>query len=144
MAGAWQQSQERAPNIKEMTRQHTDCISMFSTKFIKNCFMYSCVNTGILHTGSNQHNEPVNLMSKIGWRVAHFLPNWEVLTQDQWVLQTVADYHLELTEAPTQAKVPQQMKCSQESKSQIDSELQELLSKGAVVETQVSPGNFVS
>ena len=144
MAGAWQQSQERAPNIKEMTRQHTDCISMFSTKFIKNYFMYSCVNAGILHTGSNQHNEPVNLMSKIGWRVAHFLPNWEVLTQDQWVLQTVADYHLELTEAPTQAKVPQQMKCSQESKSQIDSKLQELLSKGAVVETQVSPGNFVS
>ena len=36
------------------------------------------------------------------------------------------------------------MKCSQESKSQIDSELQELLSKGAVVETQISPGNFVS
>ena len=73
MAGAWQQSQERAPNIKEMTRQHTDCISMFSTKFIKNCFMYSCVNTGILHTGSNQHNEPVSLMSKIGW-VSCILP----------------------------------------------------------------------
>ena len=81
---------------------------------------------------------------RLAGRVAYFLPNWEVLTQDQWVLQTVADYHLELTEAPTQARVPQQMKCSQESKSQIDSELQELLSKGAVVETQVSLGNFVS
>ena len=28
-------------------------------------------------------------------RVAHFLANREVLTQDQWVLQTVADYQLE-------------------------------------------------
>ena len=81
---------------------------------------------------------------RLAGRVAYFLPNWEVLTQDQWVLQTVADYHLQLTEAPTQASVPQQTKCSQESKSQINSELQELLSKGAVVETQVSPRNFVS
>ena len=72
---------------------------------------------------------------RLGGRVAYFLTNWEVLTQDQWVLQTVAGYHLELTEAPTQARVPQQMKHSQESKSQIDSELQELLSKGAAVET---------
>ena len=68
MVGALQQSQERALIIKEMTRQHTDHISMFSTKFIKNCFMHSCVkHTGILHAGSNQHNEPVNCMSKIGW-----------------------------------------------------------------------------
>ena len=68
MAGAWQQSQEGAPTTKEMTRQHKDCSTIFSTKFIKNCFMYSCVkHTGILHTGSNQHNEPVNHMPKIGW-----------------------------------------------------------------------------
>ena len=67
MAGAWQQSQERAP-IKEMTRQHTDCKSVFSTKFIKNCFIYSCVkHTGMLHTGVNEHNEPVNCVPKIGW-----------------------------------------------------------------------------
>ena len=68
MAETWQQSQERAP-IKEMTRQHTDCSSiMYSTKFIKNCFMYSCSkHTGTLHTGSNQHNEPVNKLPKIGW-----------------------------------------------------------------------------
>ena len=64
MAGAQQQSQERAP-IKEMTRQQTDCNSMFSTKFIKN---YSCVkHTGTLLTGVNQHNEPVNNMPKTGW-----------------------------------------------------------------------------
>ena len=67
MAGVRQQSQERVPT-KEMTRQQTDCNSMFSTKFIKNCFIYSCVkHTSTLLTGVNQHNEPVNHMPKIGW-----------------------------------------------------------------------------
>ena len=81
---------------------------------------------------------------RLAGRVAYFLSNWEVLTQDQWVLQTVVGYHLELTEAPTQERVPHQIRCSPESKSQITSEVQELLSKGAVVETLHSPGNFVS
>jgi len=81
---------------------------------------------------------------RLAGRVAYFLPNWEVLTQDQWVLQTVAGYHLELTQTPTQVRVPHQIRCSPESKSQKTSEVQELLSKGAVVETQVSPRNFVS
>ena len=68
MAGAWQQSQERAPT-KEMTRQHTDCSSiMYSTKFIKNRFIYGCIkHTGTLYRGSNQHNKPVNKLPKIGW-----------------------------------------------------------------------------
>lgn len=138
MAGAWQQSQERAPT-KEMTRQHTDCSSMYSTKFIKNCFMYYCIkHTGALHTGFNQHNEPVNKLPKIGW-ASGILPTKLVLTQDQWVLRTMAGYHLELTEAPTQVRPPHQLKCLPESRSQITLEVQELLTKELVVETQASP-----
>ena len=90
MEGAWQQSQEGAPT-KEMTRQQTDCNSMFSTKLIKNCFIYSCAkHTSTFLTGVNQHNEPVHNMHKIGW-VSCILPAKPGgLTQDQWVLQTVA------------------------------------------------------
>ena len=30
--------------------------------------MYGCIeHTGTLHTGPNQHNEPVNKLLKIGW-----------------------------------------------------------------------------
>ena len=95
MAGAQQQSQERAPT-KEMT---TDCNSMFSTKFIKNGFIYSCVkHTSTLLTGVNQHNEPVNHVPKIGW-ASCILPT----------KQTIAGYHLELTEAPAQDRVPHQI-----------------------------------
>ena len=127
MAGAGQQSQERVPT-KEMTRQHTDCSSiMYSAKFIKNCFLYSCSkHTGTLHTGSNQHNEPVNKLPKIGWASGVLPTKLGGATQDQWVLQTVSGYHLELKETPTQVRAPHQIKCSPESKSQITSEVQEL------------------
>ena len=105
MAGAWQQSQERAPTIKEMTRQHTDYMSMFSTKFIENCFMYSCVkHTSILHTGSNQHNEPVNGIPKIGW--ASCILSTKLGGVNSRLMGT-ADYGwlpLELREASTQAR----------------------------------------
>ena len=67
MAGARQQSQERAPTAKEMTRQHTDCSSMFSTKLFHVFMLVLNTHAGILHTGSNQHNEPVNHVSKVGW-----------------------------------------------------------------------------
>jgi len=81
---------------------------------------------------------------KLAGRVAYFLPNWEVLTQDQWVLQTVAGYQLELTEVPTQARTPHMIKCSLESKNQITTEVLELLTKGAIVETIDSPRNYLS
>ena len=53
-----------------MTRQHTDCFSLYgnTTKFIKSFFSYSCNKyTNASHTGSYQHYEPVNRVPKIGW-----------------------------------------------------------------------------
>ena len=116
MAGAREQSQERAPTTKEMTKQHTESSSMFSIKFIKNCFMYSCVeHTGILHTGSNQHNEPINYVLKIGW-TSCILPTKVGGANPRPMCTT--NCGLELTEAPTQARVPHQMRSSPENKPQ--------------------------
>jgi len=81
---------------------------------------------------------------KLAGRVAYFLPNWEMLTQDQWVLQTVAGYHLELISTSHPTRVPQQIHCSPESKTQIPTEVLELLKKWAIVDTQDTPQNFVS
>ena len=82
--------------------------------------------------------------TRLAGRVVYFLPNWEVLTQDQWVLQTVGGYQLELTSVPHQAHVPHQIKCSPESMAQITTEVQELLVKGAIVKTQLTQQNYVS
>ena len=145
MAKPRQQSQERA--AKEMTRQHTDCNSSYGNakKFIK---IVSFIQ--VLSTQTHYIQALINTMNlsiacpRLAGRVAYFLPNWEVLIQDQWVLQTVAGYQLELTETPIQARVPHQIKCSPESKSQVTLEVLELLSKGAVVETQASPRSYLS
>ena len=89
----WQQSQERA--TKKITRQHTDCFYLCTnpTKFIKSCFTYSCdKHTNTTYTGSHQHHEPSISCQILAGRVVHFLQNWKVLIQDQWVLQTMAGY----------------------------------------------------
>ena len=102
------------------------------------------INTQTLHIQAliNTMNLSISCQRLAG-RVAHFLPNWEVLTQDQWVLQTVAGYQLELTTTPYQAHVPHQIRCSPENKVQITTEVQELLDKGVILETQLTPQNFV-
>ena len=77
-------------------------------------------------------------------RVAHFQTNWELLTQDKWVLQTVAGYQLELLGVPYQARHPPPTRVSLENQAQISAEVSELLSKGAITETRVSTDQFVS
>ena len=89
----------------------------------------------------------MNLLIKctsVAGRVSHFLPNWEVLTQDQWVLHTVAGYQLDLISAPYQSHMPQQIQTTTENATLITAEVAELVSKGAIVETQLSPDSYVS
>ena len=61
-------------------------------------------------------------------RVAHFQTNWELLTQDKWVLQTVGGYQLELLGVPYQARHPPPTRVSLENQAQISAEVSELLS----------------
>ena len=80
----------------------------------------------------------------IAGRLAHFQCNWEILAQDQWVLQTVAGYQLELLAIPHQTTYPHPMNGSKEEQAQITREVAELLSKGAIQEAQLLPESFVS
>ena len=108
--------------------------------------------TGNQQQGSQAHHiqaliNNMNLLigcPKVAGRVSHFLPNWEVLTQDQWVLQTVAGCQLDLANAPYQTHRPHQIQTTAENATLITAEVQELLTKGAIVETQLSPHNYVS
>ena len=82
--------------------------------------------------------------TRLAGRIAHFLQNWEVLTQDQCVLQTVGGYQLDLLRTPHQDQIPNQIKTTQENLSLVTLEVVELLSKGAIVETQLSPHSLYS
>ena len=127
----WQQSQERA--TKKMTRQHTDCFCLYTnpTKFIKTCFTYLCdKHTNTTYTGSHQHHEPSISCQILAGRVAHFLQNWEVLIQDQWV-SNHGGIPTRTNNNPLPGPyVSHQMRCSPENEVQITTEVQELLTKG--------------
>ena len=81
---------------------------------------------------------------KLAGHVAHFIQNWEVLTEDHWVIQTVAGYQLDLTSTPHQLRVPPEVKTSEEKAALVTLEVTELLEKGAIVETNLSADSFVS
>ena len=82
--------------------------------------------------------------ASLAGRLSHYTHNWEYITQDRWVLQAITGYTLELTQTPNQMRQPQAIRCSTEEHIKITQEVTDLLNKGAIVETQVSTGNYVS
>ena len=77
-------------------------------------------------------------------RLAQFIPNWQKVTQDRWVLQAIGGYQLELVQTPWQIKPMPAINCAIGDKELISKEVKELLSKGAVVEIPPSQEGFVS
>ena len=75
-------------------------------------------------------------------RLPYCLHNWKVITSDQWVLQVVQGYSLELTSTPYQRGAP----CPLSSQHQpaVEEEVQKLLTKGAIRKVEPCPGQFVS
>ena len=117
-------------------------VSRFMCTINKKYNPYS--GTSAIYTVANNMHESVNCMpSCSGKGLAHFLSYWEILTQDQWVLQAMAGYQLELLTTPYQTTYPHPMNGSKEQ-AQITREVAELLSKGTIQETQLLPESFVS
>ena len=61
-------------------------------------------------------------------RLKHCLTNWELITSDPWVLETVRG----LNNPPYQAHPPQQVPQTEQTKQLINLEIQGMLAKGAV------------
>lgn len=84
-----------------------------------------------------------NLLSSsnlpLAGRLKHFLPAWEQITRDPWVLQVVLGYQIQFIDNPVQNRPPALIPNSQAHQIIIDQEVQELLSKGAVHYVQPSP-----
>ena len=72
-------------------------------------------------------------------RLAHFVSNWEVITKDQWVLQTVRGYNIEFHTKPLQAHKPHPPKFNQEQDQLMKQEVETLLTKGAIEEVESTP-----
>ena len=116
---------------------------MIYLSLIKFCDQYSLQGSQTHHILINNMNLLIGCPSLAGG-VSHILLNWKVLTQDQWVLQTVAGYQLDLLSTPCQTQVLHQKQTTKENAALTTAEVAELLSKRAIVETQPSPETCIS
>ena len=70
--------------------------------------------------------------------------NWEKLTQDGNILSIVQGSKIPFSRTPFQHTLPQTTRVNQEERLLINSEIQEMLRKGAIQQVQPEPRQFLS
>ena len=85
------------------------------------------------HSGMPVKLSVIPSVSKLplGGRIAHFYQNWQNITNDPWVLETVVGYKIEFLESPHQTYIPS-MHASEEERDFIDQEVLSLHLKHAI------------
>ena len=81
---------------------------------------------------------------QLAGRLQHFLSNWKLLTQDQFVLEMVVGIQIPFTTFPHQNQVPPLTFHNQSEKIVIDQEISEMLQKGAIQVVSPMNGEFLS
>ena len=77
-------------------------------------------------------------------RLRHFLRNWQVITQDQWVLEAVQSYRIPFCSTLHQSRPPRQIELSKEGNTLMMEEIFWMLEKGAITETSPKGRVFLS
>lgn len=77
-------------------------------------------------------------------RISQFIQNWELITQDAWVLQAVRGFKLPLVGNPEQQQVPQEMHFPVEQEKLVTKEVAGLVQKGAISPVKTVQGEFIS
>lgn len=72
-------------------------------------------------------------------RLANFVANWERITKDRWVLNTVKGYQIEFISRPHQSRRPHPCQFSESQRKLVALEIAELSRKGAVTKLGFLP-----
>lgn len=72
------------------------------------------------------------------------LHKWREITSDPWILETVSGYHLEFESIPYQSKPPKLPTFSDRDTELIQTEINKLISKGAISEVHPCCDEFIS
>ena len=81
---------------------------------------------------------------QLAGRLQHFLSNWKLLTQDQFILEMVVGIQIPFTTFPHQNQVPPLTFHNQSEKVVIDREISEMFQKGAIQVVSPMNGEFLS
>ena len=73
--------------------------------------------------------------------MALFRSNWEQLTTDSWILETVSGYHLEFQSVPHQERWPREHELANEKAQVLAGEIEALIEKKAVGQVQQPEGS---
>ena len=78
-------------------------------------------------------------------RLQLLVHNWQLITQDPWVLESVQGYKLEFTQTPVQRRAPEEPHLPSELESGMAEEMSKLVVKGAISAVAgVHPEGFIS
>ena len=77
-------------------------------------------------------------------RLQFFVENWKVITQDQWVLETVEGFAIPFTSPPYQPYPPRVLDHSSEEEKLLQDKITSLLAKQAIENTMPSGRGFLS
>lgn len=77
-------------------------------------------------------------------RIQFFLPAWEALTSDPWILQSIAGYQIEFSQYPRQVRIPNQIQMDKTKHQVCGLEIQSMIDKGAVKVVRDCPDQFLS
>ena len=95
------------------------------------------INNGI-------NNEAMVHDSFQGSRLSQFVNNWEQITQDTEILQTVQGCTIEFDNEPTQCHAPRNLRHNKNEEELISNEIETLLTKQVIEETSHEEGEFLS
>ena len=132
-----------------MSRNYRTFINSSCIRYHKLCQSYPQINTGeYTKTSLGRIDRPdglVHQQHQTGWKASSV---FEQLATDHTRPMGLAGHirvlRIELTQTPWQTKPMPEIKRSKEEQEKISQRVQELMAKGAIVETILSKNNFVS
>ena len=77
-------------------------------------------------------------------RLRSFQSNWSQITSDSWILQTISGCQIDFVEEPVQVYKPPKVSFSNDEKTAIHREIQDLLTKEGIRPLRHSESKFVS
>ena len=92
-------------------------------------------------TWENLNNTPLNFN---GGKVKDFFSNWETLTSDKWILQTVLGYAIEFNSLPHQERAIPSLSFNEAETKQVNIEIEKLLQKQVIYKVPRCQGEYIS